>query len=468
MRRSGAGRGRVWRAWGCVAALAGVAAAVPATCLASDTRVRVKLDVRGELFATAGRDGEAVRQPITVAGRFDFVEATAGAEAADAAVVRTFADAAAEITVDGQTAQVVLPDDARRLHVARVGTAPVPYLPDGVLTRAELDLLDMPFDSLLVDEMRPEGVVAAGDSWRVPADIAAGLLAIDTIETGTIEARLEDVVDDRGRITLTGIVEGAVDGVPTHVVIEGSCMINASPDISSDAEALRYRLDGGLTNLSVTLNERRQASHVAPGFDVEARVVVSRTAEPSAADADEPVAATGSRRRGGGKPGLVWHRDAGGRFDLVHDARWRIVEETAGAAVLRYVDRGALVAQCSITALPPAPASSLPTIAEVQRDIRRSLAEQFERFAGATEATRSDGLTIVRVVSEGTAEKLPFRWVHYVVADASGRRASVAFMLEAPLEKRFGDADQALVDGLVLGEAIPVREARAPQKTVTP
>jgi hypothetical protein len=451
-------------AWGMAAA-----AAMSAVSAGEAARVRVRVDASGELFAPAGRDADPVRQPITVAGRFDFTEQPAAASAAPAAVVRTFADAAADITVDGRTTRVVLPDDARRLRVARIGAVPVPYLAEGFLTRSEVDLLDTPFDALLVDELQVKEAIAVGHTWTVPADAAAGLLAIDTIETGGLEARLEEVVDYRGRVIFEGIVEGAVDGVPTHVVVEGSCTIAASPDISSTADALRYRLDGGVTNVAVTLQERRQASHVAPGFDIEARVTMSRArgqaVSPKVADEHE---AEGPRRRGEGRPGLVWHGDSGRRFDLVHDSRWRAVEETAGTLVMRYLDRGALVAQCSITALPPAPAAAMPTIAEVQRDIRRSLGDQFERFEGATEAARSDGVTVVRVESAGSAEKLPFRWVHYVLADAAGRRASVTFMMEVPLAKRFGDADQTLIDGLSLADDPAAREARLPRKTATP
>lgn len=459
--------GKKRRAWLTWAAMIMVAAG--AARAAEGTRVRVRVDASGELFATAGRDAEPVRQPIAVAGRFDFLETRADSADAPAVALRAFTEAVADITVDGQATRVVLGDDARHVRMARVGTAPVPFLADAFLTRAESDLLETPFDVLLVDELSVKEPVAVGHTWTVPADVAAGLLAIDTIETGTVEARLDEVVDCRGRVVLEGIIEGAVDGVPTHLVIEGSCTINASPDISSDADALRYRLDGSVTKVAVTIQERRQASHVAPGFDIEARVAVSRSQQEAAAgDAAEATTAESPRRRGEGRPGLIWHQDASRRFDLVHDARWRMVEEGSGTLVMRYVDRGALVAQCSITALPPAPASSLPTIAEVQRDIRRSLGDQFQRFEGATEAARSDGVTIVRVESAGSAEKLPFRWVHYVLADEAGRRASVTFMMEAPLAKRFAGADQALVDGLLLAEPPASREARLPRKTATP
>ena len=440
---------------------------------ADATRFEVRIDVEGELVAPAGRNVAEVRQPIRVNGRFDFVEspATAGD---GSEVIRDFTTAAAEFAVDGQSSEVRLGDDASRVHVVRVGTAAMPYLPDAFLSREEHDLLEIPFDPLLVGGLRPATVVAAGATWEVPADVAAGLLAIDTVESGTIAAKVEEISECRGRVAVSGTIDGAIDGVPTHLVIEGTCTIEASPDITSDAESLRYRLDGRFTDAVITVRERRQAGHVAPGFEVTARVSLVGSPCNGAEDEDGTAAsaAPSMRRQGPGRPGALWHRDAGGRFDIVHDARWRTVEQASGTCVMRYIDLGALVAQCSITALPPGPESSRPTIEEVQRDIGRSLAGQFERFEGAAESSRSDGVTIIRVVSLGTAESLPFRWVHYVLADASGRRASVAFMMEAAMAERFRDADQALIDGLRL-EAGPspgpaAREARRPRKTAMP
>lgn len=462
--------------------VAGWIACSMAVCLGNPSRVRVRLDVEGELVATAGRDVEPVRQPISVAGRFEFVETPAD-EASAAAAFREYCDATAEIVVAGERTDVRLAEDAQRLNVVRVGTAAVPYLPRGFLTRDERDLLDIPFDPLLVDGLRPAAVVATGNQWNVPADIAAGLLAVDTIETGSLEAKLESVGDCMAIVRLSGVVDGAVDGVPTHLVIDGSCSVEAAPDISSDTTSLRYRLDGRVSRLTVTLREQRQASHVSPGFAVEARVAMSRSAVAGEADSAEAtetstyevdaVQLSRQRPQTAGSPDKLWHHDLGGRFDLVHDVRWRAVEQTPGALVLRLVDRGALVAQCSITTLPPAAATALPTIDEVKRDIRRSLAGEFERFEEATVDTRDDGVVIVRVVSAGTAAALPFRWIHVVMADTAGRRASVAFMMEASMAERFGTADGDVVAGLRLdsgqgrgGEA--TREARLPRKTATP
>jgi hypothetical protein len=62
---------------------------------------------------------------------------------------------------------------------------------------------------------------------------------------------------------------------------------------------------------------------------------------------------------------------------------------------------------------------------------------------------------IVRVVSTGTAEKLPFRWIHHVLTDAEGRRAAATFMLEASAAGRFAEADRELIDGFGFPAAEP-------------
>lgn len=406
-------------------------------------RIRMKLDVAGEIFAPAGRDVPPVRRPITVDARFDFVQ-VASVAAGDAE--RRYLDAAADVRIDDAVQATRLPADARRMRVAVRGATPMPYLADGFLTREELDLLETPFDPLLVDRVLPEKSVAVGDTWQVAPDAAAGLLAIDTVESGGIDARLEEVADGVAVVRLTGLVDGAADGVPTHVTVEGTCTIAAE----QVEEGVRFT--GGIASLAVTLAERREASHVAPGFDVEARITLASAVT---APGQEPEStSTPSRPGGAGRPGLAWHRDAAGRYDLVHDARWRVIEDGADGLVMRLLDHGALVAQCSITALPPAPSQQPPSIAEVERDLERSLAGQFGRLEHSSEASRSDGVRFVRVVASGRADGLAFRWIHHVLTDAAGHRLAVTCTLEEPQMKRFGAADRELVDGVSFpGEA---------------
>lgn len=437
-------------------------------------RVRVKLDVTGEIFAPAGKDAPPLRLPTSLDAMFDFTESPLGTEeSTDPTVERRYSDAVAELRVDGAARRISLARDARVVRVALRGTTPSPFLEHGFLTRDELDLLEIPFDPLLAAAIRPGRDVAAGDTWTISADATAGLLSVDTVESGSLEARLDDVVDGTATVTITGIIDGAADGVPTHVTVEGSCSMPAD----GTAEG-RYTLDDPPRSAAVTIRERREAGHVAPGFDVEARVSFARAeiaADERGRDEIPLGVAAAPRGDAAGRPGFVWHRDRHSRFDVVHEAGWRTIEDGPDGLVMRLVDHGALVAQCSIAALPRSSAAAPPTIADVERDLARSLAGQFSAVEHSSEATRTDGVRIVRVVAAGRAGDLPFRWIHAVLTDGQGHRLAVTCLLEASMTERFGDADRLLVDGIRLPAAQPAdpdttgdREARLPQDSRTP
>lgn len=436
-------------------------------------RVRVKLDVEGQIFAPAGRDAAPLRRATSLHARFDFRE-TARSGPAVGTVERSYRDATAELRINEEPMTLALAADARNLLMTLRGATPSPSLREGFLTADETDLLDIPFEPILIDSLLPACEPTISGTWSVPADVAAGLLAIDTLETGGLTATLATVEDGLATVTLEGVVEGGADGVPTHLVVEAECTM-AARATGSD-EAAGWRLTGPISQLSATIRERRQAGHVAPGFDVEANIVVSRVeATPGESDAtpgeSDTAPAAAPRPGGAGRPGVVWHRDPAGRYHLICDARWRVVEDGAAGLVLRLIDHGALVGQASITALPRADALAPPTVAEVQRDVEASLAGQFGAFVAADETVRADGVRVVRVVSKGVAESLPFLWIHRVLTDPTGRRAAVTCMHEASLTERFGRADFDLVEGVGFvagpetpraGHSRPDREARRP------
>ena len=430
------------------------------------TEVAVTLRVQGELFAEAATNQPPVSQPIELEAEFQFTERQPTGVAA--AAVRTYHAATAAFTTDGATNRTTLASDAREVLVALRGTTPMPHLADGFLAREEAELLDVPFESVLIDGMRPAEPVSASAAWTVAADLTAGLLAIDTVESGSLEARLVEVVDGMAEVSLAGTVSGAVDGAPTRLEVSGGYRCPAAAD---DAGA--WRLEGRIETLDVEIVERREAGWVAPGLDVTAHLRLVRTApdrEPNAERGVSPgssergdrlLPAASDRPRGFGRPGTVWERHRQGRYTLVLDDRWRVVEDGSEGLVMRLVDRGALVAQCSILPLPRTAADAAPSAETVRGDVERSLGDQFGRITAAEESTRDDGTRVVRVIAEGTADDRPFRWVHQVLTDPAGYRAAVTCMHEPAMADRFAIADREIAAGLVL---LPDRPAERPRK----
>jgi hypothetical protein len=430
---------------------AALAAVIPAAATADSprhlSRIEVSLAVRGEVFSPAGDGGEPQRKPIDVKAAFDFLELPN--ETAESSTSRRYRRATAAVTVDGRTDRSTLAADAREVFFELVGAMPTPSLAGSFLSRQEAELLDMQFDPILLPQLVPDHAVAKGDSWKVAADGVAGLLAIDTVREGGIEVVLIEVDEARATLELTGTVTGAVDGVATRITVKGT----AQASCTATETAGTWRITGPTDHLDMTLSERREAGWVAPGLDVEATLTLRRGEPPvdmAGYEKHRLDPAAPGRPTGHGRPGTVWHRHAHGRYTLVLDRRWRVVEDGPEGLVMRFVDQGALVAQCSILPLPRSAPEATPTVAEVSRDVTASLGDQFGHIASADEATRDDGTRIVRVMAEGSAEGRPFRWIHHVLTDPAGYRSAVTFMLEPAMEDRFGGADVELVCGLVL------------------
>jgi len=411
------------------------------------TRVEISLAVRGEIFAPAGEEAAAVREPIDLEARLEFSDLPAAGEGGSR---RRYRAASATVTVGEQRHHHALAADARDLLVTLEGTTPRPALDDGFLSRQEAELLDIPFEPLLIDAILAGEPRAVLERWRVPGDIVAGLLAIDTVTGGGLDVVLAEVTGDTARLQLEGTVHGGVDGVATRISVAGTARV---PCAAVAATPGRWLFTGRIERLEATLAERREAGWVAPGLEVEATIAVTRSAGDAIADAADQhsLAAPAEGRPGGkGRPGTVWHRHPHGRYTLALDRRWRVVEDGPEGLVMRLVDRGTLVAQCSIMPLPRSAPEAAPTVQQVSRDVERSLAGQFGHLASAEATTRDDGTRLVRVVAEGSAEGRPFRWIHHVLTDPQGHRAAVNCMLEPALADRFGGADHELVAGVVL------------------
>ncbi len=135
--------------------------------------------------------------------------------------------------------------------------------PAGPLARDELDLIELPANSLLVDRMLPPGEVAVGDTWTHSADLLAGLLGLDAASDVEVTSRLEQVADGLAKIVLTGSLRGAAAGVGTQIELKAK--------YNFDLQSKR------INSLAMLVKEKRAVGHVGPGLDVVAKLLVKVT-----------------------------------------------------------------------------------------------------------------------------------------------------------------------------------------------
>jgi hypothetical protein len=368
---------------------------------------------------------------------------------------RYYRSAAATIKVDTRTDSPSLRDDRRLIQISSSKDGIVISSPSGPLTREELELIDIPADSLVIDTLLPAEAVNPGDSWTPPADSVGRLLGLDAVAHSEVQCKLQEVHASGAEISISGPLNGAVGGVATEIELDGKGLF--------DLEQNR------LVSIQLRIKERRSAGFISPGFRVVAtlkmdiaplagsdqltdEVIKSITAECNRSElaAKSPTPSTGVGRGEGvadlAPPLLLQPR--AGAYQLVYDRRWHVTRDEPELAVLRLIDRGELIAQCNISPLAKLPAETRFTLEDFQSDVEHVLGERFARFESAAERKTQSGLRVLRVVAAGTASDLPIEWRYYLAIDPEGRRVALTFTMESNLADRFADADQMIVESL--------------------
>ncbi|HUY92505.1 MAG TPA: hypothetical protein VMV10_27450 [Pirellulales bacterium] len=398
------------------------------------TAVRVELEVGGELKVVA--DGKVKPLKMNVMGKLAYEEKLLGVLADKSAgmrYARHYDQAEAKINIENGEILPRLRDERRLIVVDAAAVQTLLFSPQGPLTREELDLLDVPGNSVWLEELLPAKPVAIGDQWRHSDQLLASLLGLDAVSQSDVTSELKAIDAENARFELSGEVHGAIGGVATEISLKA-----------------KYRFDRKRRRVAwagLLVKEKRSVGHVATGLDVVAKmqIALSPRAEPKHLPAsllkrislDSPA-----------QPTTLECQSPTGKFRFQHSRGWHVMNDASEVLTMRYVDRGELVAQCNVSAPPDAEPGKSPTLASFQREIQTGLDKSFGQFIQASESVTSAGHVVYRVVAEGKVSELPIQWRYYLVADDQGRQAIYAFTLESELAAQLGDADQELVSTL--------------------
>ena len=418
--------------------------------LGQTDRVVVLLEVGGETKFLD--DGKPKREKMSVVCNLDYYEKSLKtADDGSQSSVRDYQKADVVVKVgDGRFEPAVRPEH-RLIGVEAGKQVATLFSPAGSLTRDELDAIEIPANSLLVDRLLPEKPVAAGDSWQLSDSLLAALLNLDEVATSTVECTFKEIATigskdaarKVARFELAGRVEGAVSGVSTKIELKG-----------------KYRFDlhsKRIDWLAVLVQEDRQSSFVADGVDVGSRLQMTITpAKEPESLADETLAKLTL------KPTVeltqLLYECPDGGWQCHYDRRWYIHQQRpkSPAAVLRLLDRGMLSGQCNLSSLPRRDPDKLVSMEEFQDDVRRALGKSFGEFIEAGESSNDANCRVFRVVvhgvhhaaEPGNVPAIPMRWIYYVVSDPQGRQAALTFAVEQEHLARFADADKTMIRSL--------------------
>lgn len=373
--------------------------------------------------------------PMTVQARMDFFQRYTGNSSENQAI-RFYNEAESSIEVDkGQTSAVlqpgnrhivtrIAPTSQRTIQVASLGDA---------LQQSELDLLKNPGDPLTVPALFNRKNVSVGDKWSASSEALGSFLAVDRIVKSDVKLLLKTIQDGKAKIYVAGKVSAEVDDVKTQIELNGLLLAD-----------LR---DRSFSSLRLSVRENRAQGQLAPGFvgrtKVDTRLGFTKpTKQLSTATIKQLTAGQKVEQR------LKWVSEAGS-FQVQYDPSWRLIASEKETAILRYLNEGELMAQCSIVRLASRPAGNPLTLAAFRKEVASMVAaDEDARLESAEQLKSRSGLNILEVEVSGVVEDVPLNWMYFHVSSKDGRCVTFVFTLEHELISEVRPAARQLVDNL--------------------
>jgi hypothetical protein len=395
------------------------------------TQVRAKLEVGGDILVPG--QTEPAKVPMSVVANYDYIERRIddGTQRDQRRSLRHYRGAKAAIKVGKQSSESSLEKDHQLVRAALTGHTTSLSAARGNFTRDELDLLEVPGNTLLLDLLLDGAELKQGAKWQ-PDDVAlTRLLCIDAIRSSEVENRITSLNGEVGEVQFEGKITGEVADAETEIELKGKLHFD-----------VRLHRPFALVML---IKEHRQLASAGPGLDVTARLQLQ--IEPIDECPQLADSALGDiELAGDGTAAPLEHRPASKEFRLLYDPRWRITRDDPDAVAMRLVDRGDLVAQCNVSVLSKVKLTEPITLESFQKDVQQSLGKNFGAFESAAERKHAAGYRLLHAAAHGRVSDVPIVWHYYLLIDEQGRRAALSFTMEAKLLERFGDADRLIID----------------------
>jgi hypothetical protein len=418
--------------------------------------VSVDVATQGKAMTSAG-PGQTKDLPLQSTAKFAFRERRlppAGRDAKALRAVREFASATMSATVDNTPTSIVLPAEMRTIVATGRREGLLNYSPQALLTRDQVDLLDMPGDPLPLIATLPFAEVEPGQSWPVPEWAAQMLTGIEAVESATMTGTLVSVAGREAAIKLEGTVAGLRDGAKTNVSLSGTLTYDSTQQYLSRA-ALAYTI-------------KADVGSVAPGLEATVQVKLTRQPTQDAGTLTDALAASIPIEPPAESLRLVFDATPWATR-LLHDRSWfvfhAVLDQPPKVAILRLVEQGGLVCQCNISPIPDAAPGTQTPVDQFQRDIQTVLGDTFRGFKSQQAYRIADGRMVIEVVATGEVQVqreegaflMPMEWHYYLCTEPGGRQISFVFALDPKLAPQLAGRDKVLVNDL---QFLPVQAAR--------
>lgn len=359
-----------------------------------------------------------------------------GTDAESFRSVRDYEQTLSEIDAGGQKSSSQIANHLKLMVAQGRSDGVELYSLGGPLTSNELDLVRSPADSLALLALLPAKEVEIGDKWTAPGWAFQMLTALDAVVKGELNCSLASVEKQVARIKIEGKLEGAALSAVSEITVTGF-----------------YDYDLGLKCISqcdFTQVEKRGLGPVSPAFEFTARVrLLRRPAQIPGRLSEQKIIDSAINEP---QPSARLLRfDSPWNIGFEYPRYWHLWKIHEKAAIFRLIDDGNFVAQCDLAPIAPAkPGEHLPE-ADFLRDIRQALGERIKSMGAGEVIASANRRYVYRITATGAEGERQLTWIFYLIADSSGRQASLSVTLDTALVETLGNRDRDFLATLRFG-----------------
>ena len=417
------------------------------------------MEIRGNVVSTPAETADEQENsnanvvPMKIKADFNYEELVQES-ASGIRSVRYYDECAANIDINGKASKSILPDANRYVLfnriikknvVDRVAIASL----QSRLTQKQWQLIDIPGNSMIVDQLIAGKELEEGKAWEPNAEVLADILLLDSIEESNIEIKVTNVRGKLATISLFGNVNGVADDASCGVRVTGKLVAN--------------RTTKRVESVELTIRHKKDEGQVGPGFDVLIKIEADITPR-NAPDRLTKSNITKIRGHRSISSDLILESPLK-TIQFVHDRRWRSVINSPELMVLRLLDDGQVLGQCNVIPMPRLGEADDYTIEDFKKNVQQAVGESGQLTDSRARKTTS-GNRIFEVEVTGEQSGVPLTWIYYHVSQSNGLRAMCIITTESELIDSVRGTELKLIDSLLIRSADEARQAREADETI--
>jgi hypothetical protein len=398
----------------------------------------VELELKGNLIVL--QEGKKEFIPVEAKARHHFTQLIVGVKnGLPVTTARLYDEAVASLVVAAEKVEHRLPSDRQLIIAQQTASGQSCFSPAGPLTQDELDLVSEHFSPHSLPGLLPGKVVKVGETWT-PNDEAIKIACLfDELVKSDLQGKLIEIKDRIARFSIAGSAEG----------LEGGARVKL--DVTAKGT---FELDAGcITTLEWKQHDHREQGPINPASQVEATITLRRTPSTDIpkALADPTIARL---TQGAVPPRLLelQYTDPQKRYRMVYPRAWHITGQTDSHLILRWLERGELVAQATLSVWRQAEPGKHISVNEFKKAVSEAPGWIPGKILADGEVPIGSDRWLYRVTVEGKMEDTAIVQSFFLLVGPQGEQIAVTVAMKPEQYPIMSERSLALVKAIEPGK----------------